>query len=191
MRAREFSPRVYFPYLFLHHHVHPPATTRAHVQQKKHTQNQYYQGDIFFNYGCFPRTWEDPEHVHPDTGFQGDNDPLDVCEIGLRIVATGDVRQVKVLGVLAMIDEGEARRTRFPLRNPCRRVPARRKAFTFFPHSGWRLFTGHPVSAGDDNLKHSQTRVLLVLSGCPAQPSGAATAAAHRLSLLHDFLRYR
>lgn len=65
------------------------------------------QGDIFFNYGCFPRTWEDPEHVHPDTKFPGDNDPLDVCEIGLRIVATGDVRQVKVLGVLAMIDEGE------------------------------------------------------------------------------------
>lgn len=64
------------------------------------------QGDIFFNYGCFPRTWEDPEHTHPDTGFPGDNDPLDVCEIGLRIVATGDVRQVKVLGVLAMIDEG-------------------------------------------------------------------------------------
>lgn len=45
--------------------------------------------------------------MHPDTGYQGDNDPLDVCEIGLRIVATGDVRQVKVLGVLAMIDEGE------------------------------------------------------------------------------------
>ncbi|CAN0161443.1 unnamed protein product, partial [Hapterophycus canaliculatus] len=65
------------------------------------------QGDIFFNYGCFPRTWEDPEHVHPDTNFPGDNDPLDVCEIGLRIVATGDVRQVKVLGVLAMIDEDE------------------------------------------------------------------------------------
>lgn len=65
------------------------------------------QGDIFFNYGCFPQTWEDPEHIHPDTGFPGDNDPLDVCEIGLRIVATGDVRQVKVLGVLAMIDEGK------------------------------------------------------------------------------------
>lgn len=73
---------------------------------------QQHQGDIFFNYGCFPRTWEDPEHVHPDTGYQGDNDPLDVCEIGLRIVATGDVRQVKVLGVLAMIDEGEMRRRR-------------------------------------------------------------------------------
>lgn len=50
--------------------------------------------------------------MHPDTGYQGDNDPLDVCEIGLRIVATGDVRQVKVLGVLAMIDEGATRTRR-------------------------------------------------------------------------------
>ena len=36
------------------------------------------------------RTWEDPTHVHPDTmGCRGDNDPLDVCEIGLRIVQPG------------------------------------------------------------------------------------------------------
>lgn len=45
--------------------------------------------------------------MHPDTNYPGDNDPLDVCEIGLRIVPTGDVRQVKVIGVLAMIDEGK------------------------------------------------------------------------------------
>lgn len=45
--------------------------------------------------------------MHPDTQYPGDNDPLDVCEIGLRIVPTGDVRQVKIIGVLAMIDEGE------------------------------------------------------------------------------------
>jgi hypothetical protein len=38
----------------------------------------------------------------------GDNDPLDVCEIGLRQIPTGKVRPVKVLGVLCMIDEGEA-----------------------------------------------------------------------------------
>ena len=47
-----------------------------------------FQGDILFNYGCFPRTWEDPDFIHPDLreeGVGGDNDPLDVCEIGLRI----------------------------------------------------------------------------------------------------------
>mmetsp|Transcript_26506 Transcript_26506/g.82818 ORF Transcript_26506/g.82818 Transcript_26506/m.82818 type:complete len:208 (+) Transcript_26506:799-1422(+) len=69
---------------------------------------EFKKGDIFFNYGCFPRTWEDPCFVHPDAGVGGDNDPLDVCEIGLQIVPTGAVRQVKVLGCLCMIDDGEA-----------------------------------------------------------------------------------
>merc|ERR1712062_366335 len=37
----------------------------------------------------------------------GDNDPIDVCEIGSRVPARGEVIQVKALGILAMIDEGE------------------------------------------------------------------------------------
>jgi inorganic pyrophosphatase len=37
----------------------------------------------------------------------GDNDPLDVVEIGGVALATGSVVPVKVLGVLAMIDDGE------------------------------------------------------------------------------------
>mmetsp|Transcript_23629 Transcript_23629/g.73937 ORF Transcript_23629/g.73937 Transcript_23629/m.73937 type:complete len:336 (-) Transcript_23629:389-1396(-) len=74
---------------------------------KKGVLREFKKGDIFFNYGCFPRTWENPRLVHPDTGFPGDNDPLDVCEIGLRQIKTGDVRQVKVLGILAMIDDDE------------------------------------------------------------------------------------
>ncbi|RLO09838.1 hypothetical protein DYB28_004650, partial [Aphanomyces astaci] len=37
----------------------------------------------------------------------GDNDPIDVCEIGSRVAAVGDVYPVKVLGVLGMIDDGE------------------------------------------------------------------------------------
>lgn len=60
---------------------------------------------------CLPtqRTWEDPTHIHPDTmGCRGDNDPLDVCEIGLKIVDCGEIRPVKVLGILCMIDDGEA-----------------------------------------------------------------------------------
>jgi len=68
---------------------------------------EFKKGDIFFNYGCFPRTWEDPRVTCKDTGCPGDNDPLDVCEIGLRQVRTGEIRAVKVLGVLAMIDDGE------------------------------------------------------------------------------------
>jgi len=59
------------------------------------------------NYGAFPQTWEDPSHTHPDTNCKGDNDPLDVCEISSLAGAAGDIKEVKVLGCLAMIDEGE------------------------------------------------------------------------------------
>ena len=63
---------------------------------------------MMFNYGFFPQTWEDPEHVDGDTGCRGDNDPLDAVEFGYRACASGGVYAVKVLGVLAMIDDGEA-----------------------------------------------------------------------------------
>jgi len=76
---------------------------------KKGQLREFKKGDICFNYGCFPQTWEDPTFVHPDAeGCRGDNDPLDVCEIGARIIKCGGVRPVKVLGILMMIDEGEA-----------------------------------------------------------------------------------
>jgi inorganic pyrophosphatase len=57
--------------------------------------------------GAFPQTWEDPSHTTPDTGAAGDNDPIDAVEIGTKIFATGAVVPVKVLGCLAMIDDGE------------------------------------------------------------------------------------
>ncbi len=41
------------------------------------------------------------------TKFKGDNDPVDVCELGSRVAATGEVYPVKLLGALGMIDEGE------------------------------------------------------------------------------------
>lgn len=52
------------------------------------------------------QTWEDPNHLDANTNCKGDNDPIDVCEIGTRIAKTGEVKQVKVLGTLALIDEG-------------------------------------------------------------------------------------
>ena len=79
---------------------------------KQDTKNgilrSFSKGDIFFNYGCFPRTWEDPNYVHPALTVGGDNDPLDVCEIGLQQIQVGQVREVKILGVLCLIDDGEA-----------------------------------------------------------------------------------
>ena len=51
------------------------------------------------------RDLQDPNHTDDSTNCKGDNDPIDVCEIGHRIHARGSVVQVKVLGVFAMIDE--------------------------------------------------------------------------------------
>jgi len=78
---------------------------------KQDTKNgklrDYNYGDMLFNYGAFPQTWEDPTHISPDTGSPGDNDPIDACEIGTKMFRTGSVVKVKVLGCLAMIDDGE------------------------------------------------------------------------------------
>jgi inorganic pyrophosphatase len=38
---------------------------------------------------------------------QGDNDPVDVVEIGSAQLESGKVYKVKILGAYAMIDEGE------------------------------------------------------------------------------------
>jgi len=58
--------------------------------EKKGKLREFKKGDIFFNYGCLPQTWEDPTFIHPDAeGCRGDNDPVDVCEIGARIIQPG------------------------------------------------------------------------------------------------------
>jgi len=73
----------------------------------RYVANVFPHHGYIWNYGALPQTWEDPNHVDKSTGEKGDNDPIDVCEIGSRVAAMGEVLQVKVLGVLAMLDEGE------------------------------------------------------------------------------------
>ncbi|OLP89691.1 Soluble inorganic pyrophosphatase 1, chloroplastic [Symbiodinium microadriaticum] len=68
---------------------------------------EYKWGDMLFNYGAFPQTWEDPKHVSEETGFPGDNDPIDVIELGTRQRPVGSITRVKILGVIAMIDDNE------------------------------------------------------------------------------------
>lgn len=53
------------------------------------------------------QTWEDPDNAFPETHTHGDNDPLDACEIGEQVAYCGQVKQVKVLGVMLLLDEGE------------------------------------------------------------------------------------
>ena len=61
----------------------------------------------FFNYGLLPQTWEDPSHVNAELDVAGDNDPVDVVELGPDALDCGSVTPVRVVGALAMIDEGE------------------------------------------------------------------------------------
>eukprot|EP01080_Neovahlkampfia_damariscottae_P000907 gene907-9817_t len=68
---------------------------------------EYKHGDMMFNYGAFPQTWEDPRHISAETGKKGDNDPLDVIEIGTKQLKIGSISTVKVLGILGLIDSNE------------------------------------------------------------------------------------
>lgn len=70
-------------------------------------KNCFPHHGYIWNYGAFPQTWEDPSHITPETGAKGDNDPVDVLEIGETVAYRGQVKQVKVLGAMALLDEGE------------------------------------------------------------------------------------
>merc|ERR1712087_938179 len=78
-------------------------------QDEKKGKARLYHGPIFWNYGCLPQTWEDPSVAGgPEvSGAAGDNDPLDVVEIGAASLPMGSFTPVKPLGVLSMIDDGE------------------------------------------------------------------------------------
>lgn len=73
----------------------------------RYVRNCFPHHGYLWNYGAFPQTWEDPNAIHPETKAKGDNDPLDVCEIGELVATRGEIKQVKVLGVMALLDEEE------------------------------------------------------------------------------------
>ncbi|XP_061765469.1 inorganic pyrophosphatase 2, mitochondrial isoform X1 [Nerophis ophidion] len=73
----------------------------------RYVANIFPHKGYIWNYGAIPQTWEDPNHTDSETKCCGDNDPIDVCDIGTQVCSIGQVIQVKVLGILAMIDEGE------------------------------------------------------------------------------------
>ena len=66
----------------------------------------YTYGTTFFNYGYIPQTWEDPT-LKDSLGNGGDNDPLDVMEVGTKRLEMGSITPCRVLGHLQLIDEGE------------------------------------------------------------------------------------
>jgi inorganic pyrophosphatase len=77
-------------------------------QDTKKGKLRFYPYNINWNYGLLPQTWEDPAHKNEQLGgVAGDNDPVDVVEIGDAQLKMGGVYRVKPLGVYAMIDDGE------------------------------------------------------------------------------------
>ncbi|XP_067408806.1 inorganic pyrophosphatase [Emydura macquarii macquarii] len=73
----------------------------------RYVANIFPHKGYIWNYGAIPQTWEYPGHKDENTGCSGDNDPIDVCEIGSKVCSRGEVIKVKALGTLALIDEGE------------------------------------------------------------------------------------
>ncbi|XP_075005781.1 inorganic pyrophosphatase 2, mitochondrial isoform X6 [Calonectris borealis] len=52
----------------------------------RYVANIFPHKGYIWNYGALPQTWEDPNHTDNSTGCCGDNDPIDVCEIGSKIL---------------------------------------------------------------------------------------------------------
>uniref|UniRef100_A0A8C5WE82 inorganic diphosphatase n=1 Tax=Leptobrachium leishanense TaxID=445787 RepID=A0A8C5WE82_9ANUR len=73
----------------------------------RYVANVFPHKGYIWNYGAIPQTWENPAHIDENTGFGGDNDPIDVCDIGSKVCKRGEVIKIKILGTLALIDEGE------------------------------------------------------------------------------------
>ena len=89
--------------------VEIPKTTKAKMevatkeefnpiaQDIKKGKLRDYHGPFFWNYGCFPQTWEDPTVEHPELKCFGDDVPIDVVEIGSASLDMGSVKEVKPL----------------------------------------------------------------------------------------------
>lgn len=76
-------------------------------EKLRFTKNMFPFKGYMWNYGAIPQTWEDKDQVCGYTGCRGDNDPLDVIDFSKIKKKVGEVYQAKVLGCLALIDEGE------------------------------------------------------------------------------------
>lgn len=79
--------------------------TNIHKWSKKE-QLRCYGRFPLFNYGMLPQTWEN-SLIKDRNGYEGDDDPLDIVELSRNPFSTGDVKQVKLLGALELIDQSE------------------------------------------------------------------------------------
>ncbi|ODV96827.1 hypothetical protein PACTADRAFT_48638 [Pachysolen tannophilus NRRL Y-2460] len=84
-----------------------PITQDIKKGKVRFVNNIFPHHGYMHNYGAIPQTWEDPTVKNSSLDLFGDGDPLDVIEIGSQILELGQVKKVKILGSLALIDDGE------------------------------------------------------------------------------------
>jgi inorganic pyrophosphatase len=65
-----------------------------------------YGIEPIFNYGFLPQTWENP-HMKLVDDLYGDDDPLDIIEIGSRDLKMGEILDVYILGSFCLLDQNE------------------------------------------------------------------------------------
>ncbi|UKK02361.2 inorganic pyrophosphatase [Theileria orientalis] len=110
--------------------VEIPRNTRAKMEIVTDAENNPIKQDLFsngdlrdldcpmyWNYGAIPRTWEAPmPYVHKYTGDKGepltmellgDNDPLDIVDVGRVTRKVGDLVAMKPVGAVSLIDQNE------------------------------------------------------------------------------------
>nr|PVC50534.1 inorganic pyrophosphatase [Theileria orientalis] len=110
--------------------VEIPRNTRAKMEIVTGAENNPIKQDLFangdlrdldcpmyWNYGAIPRTWEAPmPYVHKYRGDKGealsmellgDNDPLDIVDVGRVTRKVGDLVAMKPVGAVSLIDQNE------------------------------------------------------------------------------------
>ncbi|KAF7683252.1 Inorganic pyrophosphatase [Astathelohania contejeani] len=81
------------------------------IKQEEYDGEPLFVPNIFptkgypWNQGKIPQTWEDPNKKDDDTNKCGDNEPLDVIEIGTRRKNIGEVYVAKVIGCIGLLKD--------------------------------------------------------------------------------------
>lgn len=89
--------------------VQPGLAHNAIAEDPKGSSRlQAFGRPVPFNYGCFPQTYRDPDQVDELHGAPGDDDPLDVLDLGDHEVKVGAIVKCRPLGAVCLIDEGKA-----------------------------------------------------------------------------------
>jgi len=88
-------------------HKSEPFNPLLQDVQKDGSLRYYVYSPSIINYGAIAQTWEDPNQPDKATGLGGDNDPIDVLQLNEAPCETGAVQRVRVLGALALVDDGE------------------------------------------------------------------------------------